>query len=180
MSNKLMSYLPNYYRTSKVITDITNTQDSELKEFSDKIGQILNQFFIDKSDFTLERWEKELGLAVNNNKPEDYRRSVIKSKLRGHGTVTIKFIKNISESYANGEVDIIEDHVNYSFTIKFVGTKGIPPNLDDLKQTIEEIKPAHLGVDYEFTYTTWGELQGLNWEELKLSTWQEVKTREVL
>lgn len=180
MSNKLISYLPNYYSTSKVITDITNTQDLELKKFSDKIGQTLNQFFIDTSDFTLEKWEKELGLTINNSKPKEYRRSVIKSKIRGHGTVTVKLIKNISESYSNGEVEITEDNANYSFTIKFVGTKGIPPNIDDLKQTIEEIKPAHLDVDYEFTYTTWGELKGLNWEELKFSTWQKVKTREVL
>lgn len=175
-----MSYLPNYYCTSQVTTSITNTQDIELQQFRDKIAAALNQFFIDTSDFTLERWEKELGIPVNNSKPEEYRRSVIISKLRGHGTVTINFIKNTSESYSNGEVEIIEDNLNYSFTIKFVGTKGIPPNLDDLKKTIEEIKPAHLGVDYEFTYTTWGELEGLNWENLKLSTWQEVKTREVL
>lgn len=180
MSNKLMSYLPNYYATSKVITDITNTQDLELKEFSDQIVKTLNQFFIDTSDFTLERWEKELGLPINNNKLEEYRRSVIKSKIRGHGTVTIKLIKNIAESYSNGEVEIIEDNPNYSFTIKFVGTKGLPPNLDDLKETIEEIKPAHLGVEYKYTYTTWGEIKKLPWKDIKISTWKEVKTREVL
>lgn len=175
-----MDYLPNYYATSKIITDITNTQDLELKKFSDQLAKTLNQFFIDTSDFTLERWEKELGLPINNSKLEEHRRSVIKSKIRGHGTVTVNLIKNTAESYSNGEVEIIEDNPNCSFTIKFVGTKGVPPNLDNLKETIEEIKPAHLGVDYKFTYTTWSELKQLNWEALKLSTWQEVKTREVL
>ncbi|MNP69599.1 hypothetical protein D3C76_1657190 [compost metagenome] len=29
---------------------------------------------------------------------------------------------------------------------------GIPPNLDDLKAAIEEIKPAHMAVEFEFNY----------------------------
>ncbi|SKC82898.1 putative phage tail protein [Maledivibacter halophilus] len=176
MSNKLMSYLPNYYATSKVITDVTNTQDLELKEFSDQIVKTLNEFFIDKSDFTLERWEKELGLPINNSKLKEHRRSIIKSKLRGHGTVTVNLIKNTAESYSNGEVEVIENNPDYSFKIKFVGTKGLPPNLEDLKATIEEIKPAHLAFDLEFTYNTNSYLHSYHLGWLSAFTNKELRT----
>jgi uncharacterized protein YmfQ (DUF2313 family) len=179
MSNKLIGYLPNYYSTSKVITDITNAQDLELKKFSDKIGQTLNQFFIDTSDFTLERWEKELGLTINNSKPKDYRRSVIKSKIRGHGTVTVKLISNVCESFSSRKAEVIENNSDYSFTIKFVETHGQPPNFEDLKRAIEEIKPAHLGVNYNYEYITWEDLTSLYWNKIKNYTWNHIKNTEV-
>lgn len=180
MSNKLMQYLPNYYRTSEVITNITSAQNIELEKFQTNLDNTLNQFFIDLADASLERWEKELGIPINNNKAAEYRKSVIKSKLRGRGTITVNLIKNVSESYSNGEVDVIEDNSNYQFTVKFIGTKGIPPNLDDLKNAIEDIKPAHLGVNYEFTYLAWDEFENYNktfdeWDLLNL-TWDEFET----
>lgn len=180
MTNKLLSYLPNYYRTSKIITNLTTSQALELQEFLSEIECTFNQFFVDLADSSLERWEKDLGIEVNNSKSNDSRRSMIKSKLRGHGTVTVKLINNVSESFSSGEVEVIEDNSSYSFTIKFVGRRGQPPNFEDLKKAIEEIKPAHLAVDYEFTYTTWAELKTLNWEALKQLTWKEVTILEVI
>lgn len=175
-----MTYLPNYYRTSKLITKLTATETLELQELSNKIEAVFNQFFVDLADSSLERWEKDLGIEVNNSKSNDSRRSMIKSKLRGHGTVTVKLINNVSESFSSGEVEVIEDNPSYSFTIKFVGRRGQPPHFEDLKKAIEEIKPAHLAVEYEFIYTTWSELKALNWEALKQLTWKAVTTLEVI
>lgn len=185
MSNNLMRYLPGYYKTSKVMTNITNAEDIELKNFKSELNNTLNQFFVDLADTRLDKWEEELGIRTNKSKPWEYRRSVIKSKLRGQGTVTVHLLKNIAESYSNGEVDIIEDNPKYTFTIKFVGSKGIPPNMEDLKRTIEEIKPAHLKFEFEFTYLTWDEFDNYDktwdeWESLNL-TWDEFETyREVI
>lgn len=178
MSNSLLKHLPGYYQTSLVMTELTDSDDKELQSFKTSVVNTLNQFFIDTADFTLERWEKELGIPVNNTKTADFRRSVIKSKLRGSGTVKVNLIKNVSESYSNGEVDVIEDNAAYSFTIKFVGEKGIPPNLDDLKTTIEDIKPAHLAVSYVFTYNTHDYLRQFTNADLSLYTHSEL--REVI
>lgn len=173
-----MKYLPGYYRTSNVMTNITDTQYEELQGFITNIESTLNQFFVDTADFTLERWEKELGISVNNNKEDDYRRSVIKAKLKGSGTVTVSLIKNVCESYNNGEVDIIEDNPNMQFTVKFVGVKGIPPNLDDLRADLEEIKPAHLAFAFEFTYNINEKLMSYTHGELNQYTHTEL--REVI
>ncbi len=108
------------------------------------------------------------------------RRAVIKSKQRGYGTVTVSLIKNVAESYANGTVEVTEQFELYQFTISFIDTRGIPPNLDDLKEVIEKIKPAHLAVIYTFTYLNWDELdaKNLTWDELdaKNLTWDEFET----
>jgi hypothetical protein len=175
-----MKYLPNYYKTSQVMTNITGAEESEINLFKTKLTETLNQFFIDTATWSLERWERELGIPVNNSKPDEYRRSVIKSKLRGIGTITVKLIKNVCESYSNGEVDVIEDNPNYSFTIKFVGTIGVPPNLDDLKNAIEEIKPAHLGVIYEIIYNTHNSLSSFTHDHLTLYTHQQLRETEVI
>jgi len=162
------------------MNNLMEADSNELKEFNIKHNETLNQFFVDTSTFALERWERDLGIQINNNKPEAFRRSVVKSKLRGSGTITVKLMQNVSESYSNGEVEVIEQNQDYYFIIKFVGTKGIPPNMDDLQKAIEEIKPAHLAVEYEFTYTTWGEVKNITWGEAKVGTWVQLRTRKVI
>lgn len=176
----LFSYMPRYYKNSKAIDNINTANSYELTLFKEELNNTLNQFFVDTADFTLERWESELGLVINGELDLDIRKSKIKSKLRGQGTITIKLIKNVAESFANGQVDVIENNADYSFTIKFISTRGIPPNLQDLKNSIEQIKPAHLAVKYEFTYTTWGEVKSLTWAQAKTGTWEDLKTRKVV
>lgn len=169
--------MPNYYKTSRVIDNLNNANSIELNSFNLKLDSILNQFFLNTADFTLDRWEKELGLEVNNNYNIDFRRSKIISKLRGQGTITINLIKSVSESFSNGEVDVIENNPSYSFTIKFIGAKGIPPNLEDLKKSIDDIKPAHLGVIYEFKYNMWSHIKPLTWSMISADTWENLKVR---
>ncbi|QEK12571.1 DUF2313 domain-containing protein [Crassaminicella thermophila] len=178
MSNQLMKYLPGYYKTSQVIANITDVENSEIQQFKTSLDNTLNQFFVDLADTSLDRWEKELGIPVNKNKDIKYRRSVIKSKIRGQGTITINLIKNVAESYSNGEVEVTENNSNYLFTITFVGTKGIPPNMDDLKNAIEDIKPAHLGFTFEYTYNTYQYLSQFTHADLALYTHTDL--REVI
>lgn len=159
---------------------MTSAEDSETQLFNTRLNETLNQFFVDTSTYTLERWEKDLGIPVNNSKPDDYRRSVIKSKLRGSGTITVSLIKNVSESFTNGEVEVIEQPSLYSFTIKFVGTIGIPPNLEDLQNAIEEIKPAHLAIVYEMIYNTHGFISGFTHSHLSSYTHQQLRETEVV
>ena len=168
MSNQLMKHLPSYYRTSQVMLNITNVEDIEITNFKTSLDNTLNQFFIDTADYTLERWEKGLGISINNNKSCEFRRSVIKSKLRGQGTITVSLIKNVAQSYNNGEIDVVEHNEEYYFTVKFIARDGVPENLTDLKNAIEEIKPAHLEVVYEFKYLNWDKLnfKNITWNEL--------------
>ena len=83
------------------------------------------------------------------NKPLSDRRSVIKSKLRGSGKVDHIQIKLVADAYTNGDVVV---SFNGHIVVKFTSNYGIPPNLDDVKNALEDVKPAHLAIDYEFRY----------------------------
>lgn len=176
MSNaeRIMQYLPYYYQGSRVIRAIAEAQGSEVGEFWITLDDILKQFYVETaSDWGLDLWEQMLDLTSFSGKPLDQRRSRIISKIRGMGTMTVSLIKNVAESYVYGTVEVTENPAAYSFTVKFVDPRGIPPNLDDLRAAIEGIKPAHLAVQYEFTYTVWGEL--FNWEV----TWGDLNAMEL-
>jgi len=169
------NYLPSFYNVSNVVINIQNAIEIEEKALKEVTQDLFKQLFIDTATWGLSYWERYLNISSESTKPYEYRRTVIKSKLRGTGTTTVAMIKNVAESFSNGAVDIVEDNGNYKFTIKFIGVLGIPPNLEDFKAAIEEIKPAHLNVVYEFTYNTWGVVSKLKWSEAKLRTWDELR-----
>ncbi|OPJ58431.1 YmfQ family protein [Clostridium oryzae] len=176
----LKDYVPPFLLKSKVFTTIYNAQQKELDNYNAAIDDIADQCFIDKATWGLKYWEEFLGIAVDETKPEGDRRSVIKAKLRGTGTVTVSLIKNVAESFGNGGVAVTENTAPYTFEVKFNDIRGVPTNIDDLKAAVEEIKPAHLKVIYTFTYTLWEEVKKLTWEQVKNGTWKELKTRKVI
>ena len=96
------------------------------------------------------------------------------------GTTTKEMVKNVASSYSNGEVEVIEDTAHYRFVIRFVGMLGIPGNMADLKLTIEEIKPAHLVVEYEYIYNIWRDVEVLTWEQAAAYTWEEIRSNEFM
>ncbi|MBU5441200.1 YmfQ family protein [Paenibacillus sp. MSJ-34] len=177
LGKEMFSYLPQYYETSRVMKANIDTQGAEMDLLRQAFDETLSQYFVRTATWGLNLWERELGLTTDSTKPIEQRRSVVESKLRGVGTVTVALIKSVAEAYDGGTVEVTEQPALYQFTVTFVDTRGIPPNLDDLKAGIDEIKPAHLAVEYEFTYTTWAELRRTTWGNAKRYTWQEIKTR---
>jgi uncharacterized protein YmfQ (DUF2313 family) len=153
----LLKKMPSFYENSGMMMNLYQVEDTEIQHLKESLESTLNQYFIESADKTIDRWEKEVGLP-KSNLPLDQRRSTIMSKLRGYGTVTVSKLSTVCAAYGNGDVQIIERPESYEFEIKFNSIMGIPPNIDDLKKVIEEIKPAHLGVTYVYTYLTMGEL----------------------
>lgn len=65
-------------------------------------------------------------------------------------------------------------------SVSFPGVAGEPDNFEELKKIIEDILPAHLGIEYDFWYLTWQELEDNfpSWrsiEDRKLS-WEQLAT----
>ncbi|WP_235847555.1 YmfQ family protein [Paenibacillus tuaregi] len=165
----MQDYLPKYYADSKIVQHLLVQESDEIMEYHKKVRDLLNQFFVETATWGLSRWEAICGIPVLESKPEDQRRSLIKSKLRGSGTVTVPVIKSVVDSFENGQIDVQENFEKYEVVITFIGTRGIPANLDDVKAAVREIVPAHLGINYQFTYLRWEELDEakLTWEQLE-------------
>lgn len=133
------------------------------------------QLALDTATWGLTLWEKALGLSPEAGKDPEYRRSRCRSKLRGQGTTTAAMLRNVAESFSNGAVEIIEYPAESRFEVKFVGTIGVPPNMDDLTAAIEDIKPAHLAYSYLILYRTWDKVAGMTWDEAGAYTWDQLK-----
>lgn len=176
---KLMDYLPEFYDASAEVRAIQGAIEPEVVRAWGERDGLLDQLNVQTATWGLSCWERALGLGVDVSRPAEYRRGRIMSKLRGQGTTTVALIKNVAESFTNGQVDVIEHPGAYRFDIKFTGTIGIPPNMDDLTAAVEEIKPAHLGYDYIIIYRTWGELSRFTHKQLAQYTYAEIRGGEL-
>ncbi|MCC3382087.1 putative phage tail protein [Paenibacillus farraposensis] len=138
---ELFSYLPAYYETSRVMHADMDAKGSELDTLYLALDEILAQFFVRTATWALERWERELGIPIDLEKPLDQRRAVVESKLRGSGKFSGDLVRKIMNSFGvEGEVNFAP--TEYKFGISF--ENHIPENRVDFQKIIEDIKPAHL------------------------------------
>ena len=91
------------------------------------------------------------------------RRSAIKSKLQGYGTITESKIKEICKLYTSGNVDVQVNGPAFLVTITFIDLVGIPPNYSVLESVLREVLPAHLALEFGFRYMRWSELDAFTY-----------------
>ncbi|MGF7049170.1 uncharacterized protein YmfQ (DUF2313 family) [Paenibacillus sp. DS2015] len=149
---RLRDYLPDYYAEIVEMDNLTATEGVEFDALYSDIETLLNESYPETSTIFLDRYEKDLQILVDKTKPVDQRRSVIISKMRGSGKVSGSMIKNVAQAYDGGTLEVGVDIPHYTIIITFIDTMGIPLNLDDLKQALEDIKPAHMALEYKFRY----------------------------
>lgn len=177
----MFSNMPSYYRKSKVMQEIMQSIESEFALLKERMELTENQFFVVLADENISEHEKDAGLTPDTNADIDTRRGRVMSKLRGSGTVTKSMMKNVAASFVNGDIEIIEYPSEYCFAVKFTSRTGVPYNITDIQAMIEEIKPAHLAVEYIFTYRLWQDvIETLqDWEEARSYTWDWLLSFEI-
>ena len=173
----LIQLLPLFLRSVEV-TQIQEAIEPALLDFLDAQKDAEDQIYVDTATWALEYWERLYGIDTLTDQAIEDRRSKIKSRIRGNGTTTAALIKNIAESFTNGAVAVVEDYGNYTVSIQFVGRLGPPPNIADIKKSINRVIPAHLNAEYIFVYRIWNELGGMTWTEAGQYTWNELKSKE--
>lgn len=178
----MREHLPNLYKKSKVMNQMMDSFESEYERLKQEVQLTENQFFVLLSDKSISSHEADVGLTPDNSADLETRRGRILSKLRGTGTVTKTMMKNVAASFVNGEIEIIEYASEYLFAVKFMSKQGVPYNLADIQKVIEDIKPAHLSVEYIFTYRLWQDVLNTlaDWNETKGYTWENLMTFEVI
>ncbi|WP_407308539.1 YmfQ family protein [Desulfosporosinus sp. SB140] len=176
----LKDYLPPAIANTRIFSTLLNAEQLEIDTLDNSIQDIVNQCFVNTATWGLDNWESLLGISTDHSKDINYRRTVVTAKLRGSGSVTVNLIQNVAGSFSNGKVAVIEHPSIYSFEVMFVGTIGIPPNLSDLQDVINQIKPAHLAVTYTFLYTQWSKVKTTTWATVKTGTWDGIINGRVI
>ena len=62
--------------------------------------------------------------------------------------------------------------------VRFPGLMGMPPEFARMREIIEDLLPAQLGIEYVFRWCTWQETEtyGLTWGDLGQMSWDEWRT----
>lgn len=175
----LIDLLPDYYKNSAQVVELQGAYEHWTDALQAARDDLFAQLNVESATWGLALWEKLLGLETDITKPYEYRRTRIISKFRGAGTTTKEMIKDVSESFSNGQVEIIEYNNESRFEVKFVGTIGMPPNMDDLIAAIEEIKPAHLAYSYVYIYRSHNALKTYTHEQLSNYTHATLREGEM-
>lgn len=176
----MKDYLPKYYHESEIVKELLQKESEEIFTIYTEIDDLLNNFYVDRATWGLNYFEEAYGIKIDESKPLDDRRSFIKARMRGVGTVTKTLIEQVASSYSYGHVTVIENPTAYQIVIKFTDTRGIPRDLDLIKNSLREIVPAHLVMLYEFTYLIWNELDPHTWNEIEAFNFDDLEVWDAL
>lgn len=161
--------------------ELTEAESVALDKLDDEVKELeANMTLTNTTLSQIARREAEFGVVSDTTKPLAQRRSVLVAKLRGQGTTTKAFIKNVALSFEYGEIDVVDDQEPYTVHIIFESVMGVPPNMDDFIATLEAVKPAHISFEYIYKYNTWDDFEAFHhtfdeWEAIHV-TWDELMT----
>ena len=176
--DRMVDSSPGYYQFSQVYRELQAAPAREYDTIEEKNEDLRKQLYIPTATWGLTYWEQILGIRTILADPYDIRRSRVLSRWRGYGQFSAALVRTVCEAYSNGEVSVsVDSDVDNIVNITFIGVRGIPPNLGDLKEIVADIIHAHLGPAYKFTWLIWDEFDGANmtwdeWEALNM-TWDE-------
>lgn len=172
---ELIKLLPDYYQDNETMATLQSVLSEETDKLDAELKITVNQCFPQLATALLSRWETILGIKTDGSLSDTSRQEQILAKLSGTGTTTKQMIKDVAEKFSGAEVEVIEDNANSRFYIRFVGQLGIPENMTGLKAAIEDVKPAHLEVIYEYIYNTWQDVTEMTWQRASGYTWQSIR-----
>ena len=184
ISERMIDSAPEYYQYSQVYTQVQKAIAAEFETVEVNNYDVKAQHDISTSTWGLRYWEETLGIATVLTDSYEIRRSRVLAKWRSLGNFSAALIESIAEAFTNGDVSVVMDIPDSTVKITFIRERGIPPNLDDLKASIDNVTHAHLDTAYFFTYLVYSELEawggtyddldafGLTYDEL--TTWTPV------
>ena len=159
MSNRLIKKVSKIARNT-LQEDLIRTLDlicEYAKNDIQKYKELLFIAFFNKQQVA--NYERFMELDYKNGWSLQDRKDRIIYTLLSKNIFTPQVLKEQAKIFTNGEIEVVEDYENYSFTIKFTSVVGIPQNLDNFKNFIYINKPAHLNFNIELRYNTHGQIK---------------------
>ncbi len=137
---------------NKILSQVLDVQQVKHDDINANIKDTINQCVIKKATWGLDDWEEEYGITTKLTDTLENRRSRALARKRGTRTTTKGVIKEICNSFVDN-TNVIEHSAEYYFELILESYSGFHNFLEDLMEIIEDLKPAHLGVDYELKAT---------------------------
>ena len=159
----LLSLINKLYRTDAWLNNLFDSAGMALSEASAYVDIIWNNYYFDScSETQLRTYEKEAKVILPGGQTIDERRSQLMAKWQGASKCTLETMQAVCNSWRDATISL--QFVNGRIRVKFISPIGVPPDLNALQKALEDVKPAHLAIEYEFLYKTWGTAkQAGNW-----------------
>ncbi|UAW07792.1 putative portal protein [Psychrobacillus phage PVJ1] len=169
----MLGYLPPYYKDIKDIQSLIVSEANEFTMLYAKLDELFNQFFIDTATYSLADWENATNVRRRKQTLED-RRMLVKQKFTGLGTVTPVVLKEVVDEFF--EVEVNELPEPSVIELKRINRRGRYGNLDEVKETVDEIIPRHLQPRFVFDFLPWRELDMIRrpWSEVSELSFAEI------
>lgn len=159
----IKDYLPKYMQEFREISEICNSEDLLLSEFSLYKNTIQNEFFIESAgNIGLKRAENLLGIVSSADESNDFRRFRIKLKLYGTGQKLIEGIENILPN-KDYKIAFLPNLMLLNVRLS-VGNKMY---LNAIKEFLDKIVPMNINLNCSVLYTPHNYLKGYTHNVLK-------------
>lgn len=146
----MINNLPSQYRKDPWILALAAALQSKLDGQGAEIAGIPAQMSLDTVTWNLAVEERLAGITPPAGATLEQRRAVLKSRWRSVGKVSLEQIQAVADSWHNGQVEVT--FPSGKIVVQFVGDFGVPDDLDSLKNAIQMVIPAHLGLEFRFKY----------------------------
>lgn len=148
-------YLPPFLKKDPNFRAVCDSCSWEHENIRKAILDALAQFFVERATWGLEMWERVLGIPTNPLESTEMRRKTIRLKLRQPGSVTDEFMTKLVNQYISDAQGVVLSFPS-EYRIEILYRGGTILDYDNLRKSIREYLPAHLG--YKLVTFTFGDL----------------------
>lgn len=168
MAKELKLYLPIILQDIAEYEVLSVAETPFLSDLEEKTDRIIEDSFLSTmSETRLAEWEKALGIVPSNDSVSK-RRSVVLSRFRGTGKLNKTLIQAIVNAFTGGTAVVAFDAGILKVSVAPPSSTFNDFSVDKLTEELYKRKPAHLLMNVELSYITWGQLKN------SLSSWQDI------
>ena len=146
----MLHNFPKQYRKDPWIIALVGAMQGILMEQEDAARSVTAQESLDTVSWNLSVEERLAGITPPAGATLESRRTALKAKWRSGGKLTIEQVQAVADAWKNGEV--VVSFPDCRIWVQFVGSFGVPEDMDSLKAASRLVIPAHLPVDYLLRY----------------------------
>lgn len=162
-------WVPDYHYESPQSRAILDSLTGASLAARAAVYDFVAQFWVASATWGLELWEELLDIAPPPGQSLEARRRAIISKMCGAGTCNSEMVRHLAQALTGYEAEVVEHPEDYTFSLRFVGdTPGVVPiDRQEIIDTVEAIKPAHLQFIIEAIKWSNLEEQGFTWADME-------------
>lgn len=148
--DRVKKHLNGLYRNDPFVMALSSGVGKAYDEVSESMTDLFKQYDLEAVTWGIGLWEKLLDFKTDDTKAIEDRRSALRARWQSDGKIDALSIQRICDNWKNGEIQV--DFVEGSVVLKFVGAYGVPVDLEGLLAAVNDVKPAHLAMDYLIKY----------------------------